>query len=74
MKYKSAIEKFNTLLESDVLVESSANHYNVSIEQIIKALQCRIHTKSNQSGNVVKVWLDFLDTNTMTKFNHTITF
>ena len=74
MNYKSAIEKFNMSLESDAMVGAIAKHYDVSIQNVINELQCRIHTKSNKSGEVTKVWLDFVDTNTMTKFNQSITF
>lgn len=74
MNYKLAIEKFNMSLESDAMVDAIAKHYGVSIQKVINELQCRIYTASNKSGEVTKVWLDFVDTNTMTKFNKSITF
>lgn len=72
MTYLEAIEKFNFMLSNDISVIESAKYYGKSVDEIVKALQCRIYTKANRKGQTTKVWLDFLDVNTNIQFKQTL--
>lgn len=73
MKYTEAIKQFNEVLMNSILVERSAEHYGVTKDKVVQALQCRIYTKSS-NNEVKKVWLDYVDTCTNFHFNHSLNF
>lgn len=56
-----AVNKLLESLKKDFYVRKASEHYNKSIDDIIKAIKCRVSVI--RKGNVTLAKIDFLDNN-----------
>jgi hypothetical protein len=73
-KYPIAVEKFNKELIKHPMVKKAAQFYKKTPAEIVKAVQQRLYTKGDRSGNTKEVYIDFNDTTSGITIKHKMKF
>lgn len=73
-KYPIAVEKFNKELIKHPMVKKAAQFYKKTPAEIVKAVQQRLYTKGDKTGNTKEVWIDFKDTTSGITIKHKMKF
>ena len=73
-KYPIAVEKFNKELIKHPMIKKAAQFYKKTPAEIVKAVQQRLYTKGDRSGNTKEVWIDFKDTTSGITIKHKMKF
>ena len=73
-KYPIAVEKFNKELIKHPMVKKAAQFYKKTPAEIVKAIQQRLYSKGDKTGNTKEVWIDFKDTTSGITIKHKMKF
>ena len=55
------IQKFNNKLAKMTSVTEASRYYGKNVDEIIKALQCRVCVRRHKNGEVKRISIDFTD-------------
>jgi hypothetical protein len=55
------IQEFNNKLAKMTSVTEASKHYGKNVDEIIKALQCRVCVRRYKNGEVKRISIDFTD-------------
>ena len=61
--YKQALAAFNDMLKKESSVKKIANHYDKSVDDMVKALQTRIRVLRYADKSIKEISVDFKDEN-----------
>ena len=61
--YKQALASFNDILKKDSSVKKIANHYDKSVDDVVKGLQPRIKVLRHADKSIKEISVDFKDKN-----------